>query len=268
MSATVDRAGKEYWDAAWAQEEFPAAIEPRTASLWGYRDQLLDRAIRDVLGRTPGQTFLELGCARSAWLPYFSKEFGYRVAGLDYSEIGARQTAERLDREGIAGQTRCGDLFSPPADWIGAFDVVAWFGVAEHFDDTAAAIRAASAYLKPGGILLTEIPNLTGVNGWLQKILHKPVYDIHVPLTAPGLARHHADAGLDVLSSHYVVPTDFGVIDLAGHPPGWKRAAKEKLLYALRLFSGVVWWLDRRFGPTRPGRLTGGFIVTAARKVR
>lgn len=265
-TVTTDRAGKDYWDAAWSQEEFPAAIEPRTSSLWGYRDRLFHRAFTRILGQRRNVAFLELGCARSAWLPYFSREFGYTVSGLDYSEIGAKQAAERLQREGIAGETRCGDLFTPPPDWVGAFDVVAWFGVAEHFDDTSAAVRAAARYLKPGGILLTEIPNLTGVNGWLQRLLHKPVYDIHVPLTAPALARHHAAAGLDVLRSTYVVPTDFGVIDLAGHPPGWKRVLKEKLLYALRLLSGVIWWLDRRFGPVTPGRITSGFIITAGRK--
>jgi cyclopropane fatty-acyl-phospholipid synthase-like methyltransferase len=32
---------------------------------------------------------LEIGCARSAWLPYFAQEFGIDVSGLDYSSKAA-----------------------------------------------------------------------------------------------------------------------------------------------------------------------------------
>jgi SAM-dependent methyltransferase len=271
LAAINDRAGKEYWDKAWGDEDWPADIDPRASKIWAHRDQLLHREIERILTRAkPGLagrplSLLELGCARSAWLPYFAREFGCRVSGLDYSELGARQAARRLDALGLPGDIRCADLFAPPADWLGAFDVVVWFGVAEHFENTTGAIAAAAKYLRPGGVLITEIPNLAGVNGWLQRFLNKPVYDIHVPLTAAALARSHAEAGLDVLSSRYLVPTDFGVIDLAGHPPGpWLRV-KDRILYPLRLFSGVVWWVDRRVGPLRPGRISSGFVVTAAR---
>jgi SAM-dependent methyltransferase len=270
VTAVDDRAGKDYWDKAWQDEDWPADIDPRASKIWAHRDQVLHREIERILAtaesHTPGRplSLLELGCARSAWLPYFAREFGCRVSGLDYSELGARQAAQRLERLGIPGDIRCANLFAPPRDWVGAFDLVAWFGVAEHFENTTAAVAAAAAYLRPGGVLITEVPNLTGINGWLQKAFNRPVYDIHVPLGAAQLARHHAEAGLEVLSSRYLVPTDFGVVDLAGHPPGLLRDMKDRILYPLRLLSGVIWWIDRRFGPLPAGRIGSGFVVTAA----
>jgi len=67
------------------------------------------------------------------------------VHGLDDSPLGVEQTLARLRRSGIDGEVRCADLFDPPSEWLGAFDIVSWFGVAEHFRDTSAAISAAAA---------------------------------------------------------------------------------------------------------------------------
>jgi 2-polyprenyl-3-methyl-5-hydroxy-6-metoxy-1,4-benzoquinol methylase len=266
-SVTVDLAGKDHWDQMWEEEPFPPDVNPRSQSLWGHRDRLFHQTLQRILiGRAAGLSLVELGCARSAWMPYFAREFHYRVSGLDYSALGARQTADRLRDAGIAGEVRCADLFDPPREWIGAFDVVSWFGVAEHFKDTTAAIRTASALLKPSGLIITEIPNMVGLNGWLQCWFNKPVYDIHVPLSAPELAAHHAAAGLRVIASEYVVPLDFGVVDIEELPPGLQHRLKDRVLYLLRLFGGCVWWLDRRIGPLSPGRLTAGFVFVAAEK--
>src|SRR3954462_6542399 len=186
----MDLAGRQHWDDMWAQEAFSPDINPRSSSLWAHRDHLFHQTIARLLAGRRGQHVVELGCARSAWMPYFAREFGCRVSGLDYSPLGAQQTSERLRQAGIDGEVRCADLFDPPRDWMAAFDVVSWFGVAEHFEDTTAAIAAAAALLKPGGLLITEVPNMVGFNGRLQRLFNKPVYDIHVPLDAPTLAAH------------------------------------------------------------------------------
>lgn len=265
----VDRAGKDYWDRAWQTEEFPADIEPTSKSIWAHRDQCFHASFRKLFRDRPaGTTLLELGAARSAWLPYFARHFRFSVAGLDYSELGAQQCQQRLDEAGIRGESRCADLFRPPSDWLHAFDIVTWFGVAEHFEHTAAGVRAAAAFVRPGGLLVTEIPNLVGINGVLQRALNKPVYDIHVPLSASALARAHEAAGLRVVTADYVVPTDFGVIDLEGLPRTFATMVKQRFMYALRLLSGCIWWVDRRLGPLPTGRLTSGFIIVAAQKMK
>jgi glycosyltransferase involved in cell wall biosynthesis/cyclopropane fatty-acyl-phospholipid synthase-like methyltransferase len=262
-----DRAGRSYWEGVWDHVDFAPPIDPRATSIWAHRDQLFHRFFRAHLGGVePGFTLLELGCARSAWLPYFAREFKLEVSGLDYAAEGAAQTARHLKRTGVSADVRCADLFDPPTDWRGAFDAVTWFGVAEHFDDTACAVRAAAEYLKPGGLLVTEVPNMTGLIGRLQRFMNRPVFDIHVPLNRPQLCRAHAAAGLEVVSAAYLVPLDFGVVNLEGVPPGLRYLIKDWSLYLLRLMSGVIWWFDRRLGPVRPGRLTSGFVIVIARK--
>jgi len=84
--------------------------------------------------------------------PYFAKEFGFKVYGIDYSEIGCKQAREVLSNTGVEGNVICAIFFSPPENLIDAFDVVVSFGVVEHFEDTAG-IAAFSRFLKPNGIL-------------------------------------------------------------------------------------------------------------------
>ena len=69
-----------------------------------------------------------------------------------------------------------------------------------------------------------------------------------------------------MVAAEYVVPTDFGIVNLENVPEGWRRRLKEQALFALRLLSGLVWWVDRRIGPLRPGRMTSGFVMVMARK--
>jgi len=68
------------------------------------------------------------------------------------------------------------DIFNPPQELIGAFDVVCSFGVLEHFEDSVNTINAFKKFLKPGGILITTVPYLKGATGILQKIMNKPVF--------------------------------------------------------------------------------------------
>ena len=116
------------------------------------------------------------------WLPYFAKEFAFEVYGIDYSEIGCQQAKQILEYEGVNGKIVCADFFSPPGSMLKAFDVVVSFGVLEHFEDTTACIAAFSKFLKPGGLLITNIPNLCGLNGLIQKMINRSIFDIHVPL--------------------------------------------------------------------------------------
>ncbi len=163
-----------------------------------------------------GATLLEIGCACSSWLPYFAKEYGFEVSGIDYSEIGCEQERQILYRAGVQGSIICADLFHPPDNLIEVFDVVLSMGVAEHFEDTSRYIQAVMRYMKKGGIVITIIPNMTGIIGWAQKTANRRVYDIHVPLTTEDLKRAHYDSGINVLTCDYLIPLNFGMCNLSG----------------------------------------------------
>lgn len=186
---------------------------------------------------------MEIGCANSAWLPYFAKRFGFRVAGLDYSSVGCLRTEQVLAREGVPGDIVCGDLFLPPNWMLSQFEVALSFGVVEHFEDTVHSVRAITDLVRPGGIVFTIIPNLAGVLGPLQRFINKPVYDVHVPLTARGLAEAHREAGLRVVASDYLVPINLGICNLSGLS-GIRNSATGKVLRFLIRLSYFVWLLN------------------------
>jgi SAM-dependent methyltransferase len=216
---------------------------------------------------TRGKLLLEVGCAKSAWLPYFSQQFGFKVSGLDYSEIGCRQSQEILSNANVQGEIICADFFLPPASLLGKFDVVVTFGVVEHFTDTRSCIEALLRFLKPGGLLVTIIPNIAGWIGTIQKIVNRPIYDIHVPLDMSSLKKVHQRNGIKVLDCKYFLFTSFGVLNLNGLDPGslsWK--VKNIFLKGLFHISKLVWWCEDRFGQLLPNRWTSPYINCVAQK--
>src|SRR5262249_30654761 len=152
-----------------------------------------------------------------------------------------------LAAEGVEGRVVCADFFSPPGDMCGAYDVVVSFGLAEHFRNTSECIAAFAKFLRPGGLMITTIPNMVGAIGFVQKLVNRPVFDIHVPLSHEDLMAAHAAAGLNIRASGYFLPTHFGVNNLSGLPrsAGW--FLKKMILSGLIGVSVSVWALERIF---------------------
>jgi 2-polyprenyl-3-methyl-5-hydroxy-6-metoxy-1,4-benzoquinol methylase len=214
-SVHSDRAGEAYWTHLWSQADLPRPVDPRDPSVRNHVRRTFDRFFRSHLVRPDdrGKRLLEVGCARSGWLGYFVREHGLAVTGLDYSEVGCRQSEAMLAREGIPGQILHGDLFDPPAACDGAFDFVTSFGVVEHFEDTVGCLRALRRMLKPQGRIYTLIPNQIGMMGAVQRALDRRFWDMHVPLDAAALEAAHAAAGFRVVHAGYFMSSNFGVLN-------------------------------------------------------
>lgn len=264
-TSTTDKAGKGHWDDIWTTLDLPPAIDPHQPDIRNYLNRQYDQFFRrQFSGRvTEGQSLLEIGCARSIWLPYFAREFGFQVSGLDYSEVGCRQAQAILEREEVSGQIICGDLFSPPESLIGAFDTVVSFGVAEHFEDTAACLRAFARYLKPGGLLITTMPNMPGLVGQLTKAINFPVYQMHIPLDQAGLAETHRQAGLDVLSCEYLCVWNLGVVNIENRRGHWDYTLANEFRFRLNL---LVWRIHERSRLFKPNPWASPYIACAALK--
>jgi SAM-dependent methyltransferase len=210
-----------------------------------------------------GQTLLEVGAGRSRWLPYFAREFGFEVTGIDYSAAACEQGAAILRQAGVNGSVIEADLFDPPASLLESFDVVVSFGLIEHFEDTSACVASLARFLKPGGLIISSIPNLSGTIGWMQKRICRDVYDVHVPLDRNTLRGAHERAGLLVLSCDYFLGADLSALNLSC----WSDARFYGA--ALRLaFSGSLglWWLDEKRVRARPNRWTSRALICSARK--
>ena len=164
----ADLAGREHWEAIYRSASIPpqgAAWSPRT-----YDALVLGWALRREIERARPRSVLEIGCGNSTWLGYLAKTYGVRVAGIDYSPLGCALARQRLAAEGVDGRIFCWDMLDGPSASICRHDFVFSFGVVEHFEKPEAALRAALRFVKPGGFLFTEIPNLLSVYGivsWL-----------------------------------------------------------------------------------------------------
>jgi 2-polyprenyl-3-methyl-5-hydroxy-6-metoxy-1,4-benzoquinol methylase len=260
-----DKAGKAHWDREWTGRALPSPVDPRSRGLRHHALRAFHREfVRAFDGiDTNGLRLLEIGCARSAWLPYFAREFGFRITGLDYSEVGCAQEREVLARAGISGDVVCANLFEPPEHLVGAFDVVVSLGVVEHFRDTASALRACARYLRPGGRIVTEVPNMRGLPGWVTKVTDRPIYDIHVPLDTAALSRAHREAGLHVRWSNYILPVDWSVFGFGRIAWPWLRWPAMGAAFAL---AGTVWVLDERGLAPRPNPITSPYLFCVADK--
>ncbi|MCU1317713.1 MAG: methyltransferase family protein [Candidatus Acidoferrum typicum] len=261
------RAPKEYWDAQWQDGKLPRAINPRDHSLkndWVLKFDSFFRqlfAAEKRVGDAPN--LIELGCARSAWLPYFSKELGFCVAGIDYSPVGCDQARAILAMEGVEGDVTLADISLAPAHLLNRFDCAVSFGLVEHFEPTCECLRACSAFLKPGGTMVTVIPNLNGIVGGLQKWLGREVYDLHVPLDAKALRRAHEDAGLDVLRCEYFCFMNFGILNLnriRQFLPGfWFSRVLDGM-------SAATWMLDRMGVRLPANKMTSPYVICVSTK--
>jgi SAM-dependent methyltransferase len=260
-----DRTGAEFWERWWQRTPPAAPIDPARPGLKNYPYRRFHRFFEQVFGLKPHhhERLIEIGCAQSVFLPYFARFFGFSVCGLDQSALGCRRARQILDREGVRGEIWRGDFFSPPAELWGSFEVACSFGLIEHFDHTAEAVRAVAAFLRPGGTLVTIIPNFTGWLGRYQSLLDREVYGIHVTMDAEKLAGSHREAGLHVLSTCYLMPLSLEVMNVGC----WQsRGAARIVDRAHTALSRLVWLADEKLFICSPNRRTSPYIACVARK--
>jgi SAM-dependent methyltransferase len=254
----------EYWERIWHDSPLPRAVEPERDTLRNSSYHQFHLLFSKYMRCQDDRRVIEFGCAQSIWLAYFASHYGFKIAGIDYSATACEKARAVLARAGVEGEIVQGDFLQPPDRLLGACDFGVSYGVVEHFDDTAACLAAFRRYLKPGGILITIIPNLAGALGVLQKLLNRRIYDIHVPLDAHGLADAHRRAGLEVIDSDYLVCSNFGIITLGDDAlpfAGLRRFARS----ALMGISAAAWVIDRYAVSLPAIRMFSPYVACVAR---
>ncbi len=256
--STVD-----YWDENWrrtSDDETFALLNERRGYYWRRMERVFKKSFAEL--ETAKCSLIEIGAGASEWLPYLHRRFGFTVAGLDYSDLGCRRARDILARTSTPGDIYQADMFDPPPGLGQKFDVVVSFGVVEHFADTASTLAACSAYARPGGLILTLIPNMRGLYGWIYRIFNRKVYDIHVPLSLKELKRAHADAGLEPVLHEHILGMP-GVIDRYRDEPVAFRRLVRKVAFQ---FSRVTWALEERGWGMPENPFTSPYMVCVARK--
>lgn len=198
---------KDYWDASLGGVRLPRLHDTSRHNTKAIID-FLDSVLKDA----GAKTLMEIGCAASGWLPYFRKRYGYRVSGLDYSETGCAMARENMRLLGLEyEEIICADMFA----WEPGkkYDIILSFGVIEHFNSQDELIKTMVAHLNEGGILITVVPNLRGMMGFISRTLFPEVHKIHKVLSREDLIGLNAGAGLREIRTDYA-----GVFSLAVLP--------------------------------------------------
>ncbi|HUS68264.1 MAG TPA: class I SAM-dependent methyltransferase [Kofleriaceae bacterium] len=199
-----------YWNAVWTYvgdqpSNAPQEDDPRDR----YRAQLFER-FRTHLA--PGRRFLEIGAGGSPWPALLAARFGADAWGIDFSAGGLELAAAHAARERVKTTLVEGDFFDETLLPAGTFDVVYSGGFVEHFPEAQPLMRRIAQLLAPGGVVITAVPNLAGLNGLAQRLVDEDCYRRHIVFTPRSLDAAHALGGL-----HPVEQTRFvGVADL-----GW-----------------------------------------------
>jgi len=112
------------------------------------------RERRDALSLfKSGGALLDLGCSSGGFLASMQGP-SWKLSGVEMSETVAKRARERCGAEVFVGDIL--DAPFPP----GSFDAITCFHVFEHLYQPREVLARVSAWLKPGGVFYTMMPNI------------------------------------------------------------------------------------------------------------
>jgi 2-polyprenyl-3-methyl-5-hydroxy-6-metoxy-1,4-benzoquinol methylase len=260
----MDKAGMEYWDKVWSGGSLPPPVQVDPPNRHNYLERCFDAIFARYLGGRSGARLVEVGCARSVMLPFMALRYQVKVSGIDYSHLGCEQSRQILRAGNIDGTIFEADLFNPPRELLNSFDFVTSFGVAEHFDAVSKCLQAMGQLLKPGGLIITFVPNLAGVLGPLQIFANREIYGIHQILTARTLQSEHERAGFTVLEARSLGALNFCLLNW-GAGSGLKARLGRKVSSAITKFSWTM--LPQSSVSWRPGPFSSHLACVARKPV-
>lgn len=135
------------------RESYKGATEPRLRQVWRNLERLKAHIIefRDIYAR--GGDWLDLGSG-SGEFTFLAKHLGAEMTAVEPHEGYAAYCREKLDLN-VAGRTLEECDFPE-----GRFDLIRLSHVLEHMRDPVASLSTLRGWLRPGGVLYIEVPNI------------------------------------------------------------------------------------------------------------
>ena len=159
---------KVFWEEYWSNIALPISVD------YNFKN---DRVIAEIIKKfvkkvNYDKMMVEIGCAPGKWLTLFNKELCYCVEGYEYIKTAAEKTKKNLILNGIPVdqfQIYVDDFVSSKISL--KYDVVVSLGFIEHFQNYDQIMKKHLEILKDGGILIIGVPNFTGINYFIQRII-------------------------------------------------------------------------------------------------
>lgn len=187
-----------YWDGLWSlPTEAPDHRRLGTRSRFRRQFDAVLTSFLDGVGREPADV-LEVGCAPGLMLARMhGLRSQHRYHGVDYAPAGVAATRDLLGRRGILGEIHHADLreFAPPRK----YDLVASFGLVEHFPEPGPIFAAHARLCKAGGMVAVTVPNYASPPvKWLIERLDPAALEVHcLEIMRPeAIRRRLEEAGL------------------------------------------------------------------------
>jgi SAM-dependent methyltransferase len=184
-------------DLADIQDSWEMPILRRKEAEW----PALRRNARDALARLArfrpgGGRLLDFGCGGGFFLGA-AAECGWEVYGLEPLPAHAVYARARFGAQVVT------DTLRPDSFPLDTFDVITAFQVFEHLPDPPGALRLLARLLKPGGLVLIEVPN---IETWSVRLLgrrHRHFVQDHLYFfSARTLSRLMEACGLEALETY------------------------------------------------------------------
>ena len=122
---------KEQWSRRWRQTAYRSlAFNPHRRH---FRE--LHALFQRYLPKSTDMTFIEIGCYPGGHMWYFNHVFGYRVSGMEYVGELCEPMRELLRKSGVEPDVIEGDIMAYVPSKGRRWNVVASFGLVEHFSD-------------------------------------------------------------------------------------------------------------------------------------
>lgn len=182
---------------------------------WAYvANRQLARLFHRALADFERPTLVELGCADSLWLPYLARSYEGPCYGVDFSELGCQLAQRNLALAGTEAAVVCEDVLTFAEAHQATFDFAYSMGLIEHFSTPQAILAALYGLLKPGGTMLTVIPNLRGMYTPIARVASPKLLATHKVIPPERLAAVLREVGFTVTEYGYTGgPLKLSVVD-------------------------------------------------------
>lgn len=151
----------EYWSEKWEQQPNLSRLK-NLKWMHRYLYHQIHKVFVNSLPVDDSKTFLDVGCGSGRWLVYFHEQFRYNVSGIDYSPKAIELAEEVVSLAKVPARICLSNLNDFDDDI--RYDIVFSDGFLEHFDKPEVVLKKLLSLVEPGGMLITIIPNLTGLH--------------------------------------------------------------------------------------------------------